>query len=515
MDYLLGIDLGSTSLKAVVYDLDGNAVASGGVPNGKAHLNPQHPEWTVWLPEEIWQGTAQAIRTALSKVDNPRQIRGVAVTGMGMDGLPVDENGKDLYPFISWHDPRTAPQLAWWRKNVGVERTFSIGGNPVWPINSALRILWMLENETAIMARADKWLLIEDYVNFLLCGRQVTDYSMASCTMLFDQRRLEWSEELLDLSGIERRLLCMVQPSGTVIGEVTAQAAAATGLAAGTPVVLGGHDHLCGALPVGAFRPGLVLDVTGTWESVLTATVGPVLYPGLRTIGATVQAHVARGKHTVWGGNVASEMLEWYRTQFGFAAQQQASKEGTLDWDVLMAQAASAPPGCHGLMFLPHMIGASCPVVDPKSLGAFVGLSGVATAADVLRAIVEGLDYQFRDIVTGMEAALSTKLERFVAVGGATRNAFWMQNKADVLGRPIEVPEVQEATPLGAAILAGIGLGLYRDEADACQRVYRPGRTYEPDAGLAGHYADWFAIYRELYPTLAPIHHRVFDRVRA
>lgn len=514
MDYLMGIDLGSTSLKAVVYDLDGNAVASGSVTNSKVHPTPEHPEWAVWLPDAIWQGTTQAVRAALSKLNNPRQIRGVAVTGMGMDGLPVDEQGEHLYPFISWHDPRTGPQLSWWQKNVGVERTFSIGGNPVWPINSALRILWMMEHEPAIMARCDKWLLIEDYVNFLLCGRQVTDYSMASCTMLFDQRKLEWSEEMLDLSGIERRLLCMVQPSGTVIGEVTPQAAEATGLPAGTPVVLGGHDHLCGALPVGAFRPGLVLDVTGTWESVLTATSGPVLYPQLRTIGATVQAHVARGKHTVWGGCVAAEMLEWYRRQFGLVEQAEAATSGIPDWDVLMASAAASPPGSRGVMFLPHMVGAACPVVDPKSLGALVGLSGVATRMDMLRAIIEGLDYQFRDIVTAMELALGAKMERFVAVGGATRNAFWMQNKADVLGRSIEAPEIQEATPLGAAILAGIGLGLYRDEEEACRRVYRPGKTFEPNADLVKRYAEWFAIYRELYPALAPVHRRVSDRVQ-
>jgi xylulokinase len=515
MDYLMGIDLGSTSLKAVVYDLDGNAVCGGIVPNAKTHPNSEHPEWTVWLPEAIWKGTADAVRMALADLENPRQIRGVAVTGMGMDGLPVDETGNWLYPFISWHDPRTGPQLAWWRKHVGVERTFTIAGNPVWPINSALRILWMQENEPEIMARADKWLLIEDYVNFLLCGRQVTDYSMASCTMLFDQRRLDWSEELLDLAGIERRLLCMVQPSGTILGEVTAKAAAATGLAPGTPVVLAGHDHLCGALPVGAFRPGRVLDVTGTWESVLTATNGPVLYAGLCAIGTTVQAHVARGKHAVWGGNVAAEMLEWYRRQFGFTAQVQATSQAVSDWEVLMASASSAPPGSHGVMFLPHMVGASCPVVDPKSLGAFVGLSGACTSADVLRAIVEGLDYQFRDIVTGMEAALGTRLERFAAVGGATQNAFWMQNKADVLGRPIEVPNVHEATPLGAAILAGIGLGLYRDEEDALRRVHRPGKTYEPDAALASRYAEWFADYKELHPALAPDHHRLFDHFRA
>lgn len=514
MDCLMGIDLGSTSLKAVIYDLEGHAVARGSRPNVKRHPNPEHPEWTVWDPASIWDDTAEAIREAVAGVADHRRIRGVAVTGMGMDGLPVDDQGKPLYPFISWHDPRTAPQLAWWQKHVGVERTFSIGGNPVWPINSALRILWMLENEPAIISRADKWLLIEDYVNFLLCGRQVTDYSMASCTMLFDQRRLDWSEEMLELSGIDRRLLCMVQPSGTVIGEVTATAAQATGLPAGTPVVLGGHDHLCGALPVGAFRPGLVLDVTGTWESVLSATAGPVLYPELRAMGATVQAHVARGKHAVWGGNVAAEMLEWYRGQFGFEARQKASKEGTSEWDLLMAAAASAPPGAHGVLFLPHMVGASCPVVDPKSLGAFVGLGGATTSADMLRAIVEGLDYQFRAIVTALERALDTKLERFVAVGGATRNAFWIQNKADVLGRAIEVPNVEEATPLGAAILAGVGLGYYRDEEDAWRRVCRPGRSYEPDPALAARYAEGFAIYQGLYPALSPIHHRVSDRAR-
>jgi len=516
MNYLMGIDLGSTSLKAVVYDWkNGQAIASGSVPNAKVHPHPEHPEWAVWLPDAIWEGVSRAARTALSQLGDPRAIRGVAVTGMGMDGLPVDEQGEPLYPFISWHDSRTGPQLLWWQKNVGLERTFSIGGNPVWPINSALRILWMMENEPELMARCDKWLLIEDYVNFLLCGRQVTDYSMASCTMLFDQRTLDWSEELLERSGIERRLLCMVQPSGTVIGEVTARAAQATGLAEGTPVILGGHDHLCGALPVGAFRPGLVLDVTGTWETVLTATPSPVLDPRLRSIGATVQAHVARGKHAVWGGNVAAEMLEWYRKHFGVALDSRAATAEAAAWNQLMAEAASAPPGSHGVMFLPHMVGASCPMVDPKSRGAFVGLGGAARPADLLRAIIEGLDYQFRDIVAAMELALDASMDRFVAVGGATRNSFWMQNKADVLGRPIEVPEINEATPLGAAILAGIGLGIYRDEEDAYQRVYRPGRTFEPNDALAKRYSEWFAIYRDLYPALAPIHRRLFDQAHA
>ena len=506
----MGIDLGSTSLKAIVYDLEGNAVAGGSRPTERFHPNPDHPEWTVWQPEQIWGGTAEAVREAVEKLDNPRAIRGVAVTGMGMDGLPIDEQGNWLYPFISWHDPRTGPQHQWWQEHIGAEKVFSIGGNPLWPINSALRILWMAENEPEILRRAHKWLLIEDFLNFMLCGRQVTDYSMASCTLLFDQRTLGWSDEMIELSGIDRRLLCEVQPSGTVLGEVHDEAAQTTGLPPGTPVVLGGHDHLCGALPVGIFRPGAVLNVTGTWECVMTATDGPVLKDDLRTAGMTVQAHVARGMHTVWGGNVAGEMLEWYRKQLAGSAAGADESGGGADWQHLMTEASASPPGAGGVMFLPHMSAAACPVVDPQSLGAFVGLSSRATRGDMLRAMIEGLDYQFLDMVSALRTVLGEDFQRFVAVGGATRNEFWMQNKADVAGCLIEVPDVEEATPLGAAILAGIGVGLYRDEEDAFQRVYRPGKTFEPDQKRSARYAELFPIYQEVYPAVKPVSHRLF-----
>ena len=510
----MGVDLGSTSLKAIVYDTRGRVVASGSRATEKCHPSAEHPEWAVWQPEQIWNGTAAAIRDALARLDDPGKLRGVAVTGMGMDGLPVDAEGDWLYPFISWHDPSTAAQFEWWKQHVGLEKTASIAGNPVWPINSALRILWFAEHEPALFARTDKWLLIEDFVNFMLCGRRVTDYSMASCALLFDQRALDWSEELLGLSGIPRRLLCDALPSGTPLGTIHAAAARATGLPEGTPLILGGHDHLCGALPVGAFRPGVILDVTGTWESVLTATPQPVLDCRLPRMGMTVQAHVARGMHVVWGGNPAGDMIEWFRRHFGTTIGDAG------DWSSLVAAAAASPPGARRVLFLPHLSAAGCPMVDPRSLGAFVGLSNLVTPGDMLRAVIEGLDYQFLDIVASMEDVLAAcgvmaaghPLPRIVAVGGATRNAFWMQNKADVTGRPIEVPDIEEATPLGAAILAGIGLGIYRDEQDAFERTYRPGKVYEPDPRLSAQYADGFSIYRTLYPALAPISHRLDRR---
>src|SRR5512133_3184214 len=224
MDYLAGIDLGSTSLKCVIYDLAGNVISSGTRPTQRYNPYPAHPEWTVWQPEQIWGDTAAAMKDAVAKLHDPHHIKAVAVTGMGMDGVPIDEKGNWLYPFISWHDPRTEAQLSWWENNIGAEWNFSVGGTSLWSCSTALRLLWMAEHEPRILACTDKWLLIEDFLNFMLCGRRATDYSMASCTLLFDQRSRGWSEEILSEAGIERRLLCDPYPSGTLLGEVTAGA---------------------------------------------------------------------------------------------------------------------------------------------------------------------------------------------------------------------------------------------------------------------------------------------------
>jgi xylulokinase len=511
MTYLASIDLGSTTLKAVIFDLAGNVAASACRPTVQVHPDPAHPDWTVWMPDQIWGSSAAAMKEAIAQLDDPRQVKGVAVTGMGMDGVPVDQNGQWLYPFISWHCPRTQPQFDWWSQQITAEKTFSIGGNTLWRFSTALRLLWMAEHEPEILHRTHKWLLIEDYVNLMLCGRMATDYTMASCTLLFDQRRLAWSDEMLSLSGIDRRLLAAPYPSGTLLGEVTQAAAAATGLPAGTPVVLGGHDYLCGALPVGAIRPGVVLDVSGTWEIVLATAPEPILTLEAQRTGVTVEAHVARDRYAIWGGAVSSDMLEWYRQQFGFEAKFQASQCGGVDWDYLMADAAAAPAGSHGVMFLPHLSGAGCPTVDPRSLGGFIGLSNRATRGAMLRAVVEGLDYQFLDIVRTLRDDLGVPFDRVVVVGGAARNRFWMQNKADMVGglfgRIIEVSNIEEATSLGAAMLAGIGVGLYQDEEDAFACVQKPSTVYEPDPAAARVYAQLYPIYQQLYPALKSVSH--------
>ncbi len=513
MDYLMAIDLGSTSLKAVIYDLDGNRVASASRPTEKVSP-PDHPEWVVWEPDGIWQGAAAAAREAVSKIDIPTSIRGVAVTGMGMDGVPIDESGQPLYPFISWHDTRTVDQAEWWKANIGSERTFSITGFPCWAMLAAMRVLWMKENEPEIMSRARKWLLIEDFLNHKLCGAIATDYSMASCMLLFDQERRRWSDELIEASGIDRGLLPEPRPSGTLLGRVNPEAAAATGLPEGTPVVLGGHDHICGTIPVGAYKPGTVLDILGTWESVLAAVSRPALTPEIQRSAVCMQSHVVPDMYAAWGGAVAGASLEWYREQFGAQAEERAKRDGGDVWDHLMRELETTRPGASGVFYLPYISAAGCPIDDNEALGAFAGISTAATRADLLRAVMEGLNYQFLDIVRTMEAGLACEFDRIVVAGGGTQNEFWIQNKADMIGKPIEVPQVEEATPLGTAVLAGVGLGLYADIDEAYERVRRPGKVYEPRPELTEVYGRYFEIYKGLYPSLRELSHSIFREFR-
>ena len=509
--FLLGIDLGSTSIKTILYDDRGKVVARASRPMRRHHPNADHPEWTVWDPREILEETASACQETVSQIADPSDIKGIATTGMGMDGLPMTEEGQPLYPLISWHDPRTQPQYDWWVKTIGTRKTYSIGGNPVWAINSALRMLWIKENESEIYARTFKWLLIEDFVNHFLTGRFATDHSMASCTMLFDQKRREWSSEMCELSGIRQDILPEVLPSSAFLGEVSKEAAAQTGLLPGTPVFLGGHDHICGSLSVGAFRPGTIMNITGTWETIgMVAREAPLEEP-LETSGITVQAHVVPDAYMVWGGNPSGEMIEWYRRELA-ASLVEEHKQRPLDWEIMVREAESARPGSDGVLFLPHLGGSSSPDVDPLSRGVFIGLSTRTSHAIMIRAIIEGLDFQMQRVLSKMESGLGSKAKEIIAFGGAIRNSFWMQNKADVTGLDVHVSDLEEATVLGASVLAGIGAGIYRDAEDAVQRISGGTIVYRPNLKMTEFYAKQYPIFEDLYSAVAPLHHQLFEQ---
>ena len=514
MDYLLGIDVGSTSMKALVYELGGNVISSGCRPTESIANDPNHPNWQVFLPEHIWDGISAAIRDAVSQIGPKNHIIAAAVTGLGADAVPLDERGTPVYPFINWECNRTTPQFERWLENVGVERTFQITGWQPFIWSTALRFQWLMENEPELSRKVHKWLIVEDFVNFKLTGKYSTDYTDASPTLLFDQRTLSWSDELLRNAGVEKDLLPTPQPSGSFIGEVTPAAAEKTGLEVGTPIFQGGHDYLVGALAAGAITPGKFLDVTGTWELVITPTSTPQWTPELRQLGLTVEAHSAPGMYCIWAGGTAASMLEWYKDQFGFEAQRLA-KAGQGDvWSNLMDEARNSPPGANGVFFLPHFNGAASPLLDPRSLGAFLGLNDTTKKEDMIRAVFEGLDFAFLDMLKALELGAGLKADVITAIGGGTRNEFWMQNKADISGCPVSTLEIEEATALGAAMLAGVGVGVYKNLAEAVQQVNKPGKLLEPNHKLVPLYAEMFEIYKELYPSLQQLNRRIYDRFR-
>jgi len=207
-------------------------------------------------------------------------------------------------------------------------------------------------------------------------------------------------------------------------------------------------------------------------------------------------------------------MLEWYKDQIGSEAQRRAQTGQGNVWTNLMDEARSAPPGANGIFFLPHFNGTACPNLNPRSLGAFLGLNDTTKKEDMVRAVVEGLDYAFLDMLKALELGVGQKAEKITAIGGGARNEFWMQNKADVSGRLVVTPEIEEATALGAAMLAGVGVGIYKNLAEAVQRVHKPGRSFEPNLKLASFYAELFEIYREISPALQQVNSRIYNLFR-
>jgi len=268
MPRLLGIDLGTTNIKSVVFSEDGTVVSSA------AHRTPTHVEGhlrAVYAAEDIWQTTAATIRESLDGLGSSRGVDGLAVSSMAESVVPVDAVGQELYPIIAWFDDRTIPQRDWWGEHLSAVQIFNICGMHLDYIFSIHKILWMREHEPDVFRRAVRWLGVNDYLNYRLTGEQMTSPSIASRTMAFDVGRRDWSETMLNLAGLPLTLFPPVQESGTLVGTVTAQAAAETGLPMGTPVLMGGHDHLCGALASRVVGPGPVLNSVGTSEVLLVS----------------------------------------------------------------------------------------------------------------------------------------------------------------------------------------------------------------------------------------------------
>lgn len=487
--YLIGIDMGTTNVKALLFDEQGNTAGEARCPSPITLL----PDGGgVFDPEELWRLCCRLLTELLdaAPAEARSRLAGLAVTGMGEAGVPLDAAGRPLYPVIAWFDPRTEQYPAWWRDTFGEDRLYAVTGLKNQHIFTANKLLWLKEHEPQVFGEMRRWHCIPDYIAFRLTGASAMDLSLATRTLLLDAASGTWSRELLAHAGIPADILPPAVPSGTKVGEVTAAAAACCGLPAGTPVFAGGHDHICGALAAGAVEPGIVLDSSGTCEEVLVSSETLSGTRPLSAQGFNAGYHTAPGRFYVSGGIPASgASVDWFRREF-------PAKEG-----------GASCPGANGVLFLPHLRGGSSPERDAVSKGAFVGLQARHTHADLRQAVYEGVAFELRRSVE--QLLQGGRPRRVVSIGGGTKNAAWLQIKADVLGTEIEVPAVQECTAFGAALLAGIGAGVYADAADALRRTWRLGQRVAPRAGTRQLYDALYGVYCRLYGTLRPANERL------
>lgn len=504
--YMLGIDIGTTNWKVVAYAPDGKAVARWSCPARTQHL----PEgWAVYDPEEIWRAVCSGIRGVIEQLEarNERaeRIASVAVTSIGEAGLIVDGRGQPLYPAIAWFDPRTQETNRFWVEEVGDQKVYEVTGFPPQYIASLNKMMWLKEHQEEEFSQAWRWLCVADYVAFRLSGEAVMDYSLASRTMAFDIRHLCWSEELLSLAEIPVGLLPELAPSGTRLAAVSAEAQEQTGLSSRTVVATGGHDHICGALAVGVFAPGQCLDSLGTAEAILLTLDRPVQSPELMKSGFALGCHTAPGRYYLIGAmQSAGGTIEWLCDSLGEQETALAAGDKGKLYGLLMQEAAKAPAGSEGLLFLPHLLGSVCPT-NSTVRGAWVGLEPAHRRAHLLRSAVEGLAHESFLNVSRMEALSGIRGDAIVCIGGGTRNELWMRAKADVAQRSLHVPLTDEATTLGAAILGGVAAGVHRDVPAALEAVKLEERIIKPDPKAGDVHRRMHSAFSRLYPGLVNV----------
>ncbi len=486
--YLLGIDTSTTSSKALIIDEKGEVIAVGVAPHT---LQTPHPLWSEQDPLEWWTAVTAAIRSAIEKAGiQPERIGAVGLTGQ-MHGLVLlDEAGNILRPAILWNDQRTQAQCDEIHQLVGRERFIQITGNVALTGFTAPKILWVRENETEVYRKARHILLPKDYIRYKLTDAYAMDKADSAGTVLFDLKSRNWSAEVLSRLGIDPAWMPPTYEGPEITGYITAAAAALTGLKAGTPVMAGGGDQAAQAVGVGAVEPGIVGLTVGTSGVIFATTPSALIEPEGRLHAF---CHAVPGMWHFMGVMLsAAGSLQWYRD----------SLAPGMAFDDLLKEAEAVPAGSEGLQFLPYLSGERTPHPDPLARGAFIGLTLRHGRAHLTRAVLEGVAYGLKDSFTLIRNAGLEGINRVYASGGGTKGALWRQILASVMDAELVTVNTTEGAAYGAALLAGVGSGVWADVSAACKQCVKITGSTQPDPEQVEKYVQEYAVYRDLYPLL-------------
>jgi len=492
--FLLGVDIGTTGSKAVLIDDVGGVRAEA---TTEYPMFTPRPGWAEQNPEDWWQATVTSIRRVLAGTKGEGVV-GIGLTGQ-MHGLVLlGVRGEALRPCIMWNDQRTAEQCAEITRRVGRERLIQITGKPALTGFTAGKTLWVREHEPGVYARAAHVLLPKDYVRYRLTGALLSDVANASGTNLLDTGRRQWSEEMLRALEVPRTWMPDVYESPVASAKVSQEAARITGLAEGTRVAAGAGDQAAQSIGTGIASEGIVSVTIGT-SGVVFAATGK--YVTDRTGGLHAYCHANPGTWHLMGVTLAAGgSLRWFRDTLADTEREQAAASGRDAYEVIDEAAGRVRAGSEGLLFLPYLSGERTPHADPDARGVFFGLSLRHTRAHMARAVLEGVAYSLKD---GLEllCALGVSCGRIRVSGGGARSALWRQVMADVFNADVVEVNVTQGAAYGAALLAGVGAGVFGSVREACDKTVRETGVTRP--GVATEvYGDYYLRYRALYPAL-------------
>lgn len=493
--YLLGIDLGTSACKAALFTPDGKVIQQA---NAAYPVYYPQPGWAEQDPIEWWQGVCQAVRQVMEQSGiSPAEIAAIGVDGQSWSAVAVDGKGEVLCNTPIWMDRRSQPQCQWIETHTGVDRAFEISGNPLNPAYTLPKILWYQNERPEVYQKIDKVLQSNAYIVYRLTGACSQDKSQGYGLCCYDMHRDRWDEDFIKDLGIRRDILPDICDCHQVVGRTTLEAAAQMGLCAGIPVVAGGLDAACGTLGAGVYRNGQTQEQGGQAGGMSICMDRYVADPRL-----ILSRHVVPDLWILQGGTVGGGgALKWLSQQICAEEAQMARETGATIFEVMSDEAQTIAPGSDGLIFLPYMAGERSPIWDIHAKGLFFGLDYSKTRAHMIRACMEGVAYSLRHNLE-IAAQAGAPVSQMYAMGGAANSQVWTQIKADITSCTIHVPASDTASTLGAAILAGVGVGIYPDFETAVQQTVTLRRTHLCNDDHRSVYDRGYRRYRKLYPQL-------------
>ena len=494
-DYLLGIDIGTSACKVAIFNKSGQVMASA---SGDYPVYYPREGWAQQKPDEWWSAVCGAIRECL-KMGNifGEQIAGIGIDGQSWSAIAIDREGNVLTDTPIWMDTRAQEICDRLNNEIGSENIFQVAGNSLQPSYTTAKILWYKENMPEVYGRIYKILQSNSFIAYRLTGAVTQDLSQGYGLHCFDMRTGSWDENMCVKLGIPVEFLPEIVPCDEVVGTVTEEAAIMSGLEAGIPVVAGGLDAACGTLGAGVIHPGETQEQGGQAGGMSicidTYKADPSLILGFHVVPVRL---LLQGGTTGGGG-----VMRWVEREFADYERERQKETGVSSLDQLNEIARETPAGSEGVVFLPYMSGERSPVWNPYAKGVFYGLDFAKTKGHMVRACMEGVAFSLRHNLEVAEAA-GAKAEILRAMGGSANSLLWTQIKADVTGKTIVVPASDTATTLGAALLAGVGVGFYKDYEEAVSMTVKETRRHKPDLSNKEIYDKTYCTYRNLYESL-------------